>query len=218
MKPSGIVVLDLDGVVIKSNLIKHRAMLSLFAHVPEHREAISTFILANGGVPRKEKIVAILGQILSVDATPSVVSEYLVRYAVELEELLATAPLVEGVAELVARNEYKFYLSSSAPEGEVNRQLARTALHKYFSAVFCSDTPKASALREVKRRHPGSKPIFFGDSIGDLRAAQEAAVAFVAVVNERDNFTAHEVVKIADFSSFRLVQTRIDEALRQDAS
>ena len=218
MEPPGIVVLDLDGVVIKSNLIKYRVMLSLFAGVPERHEAISTFILANGGVPRRAKIAAILEAILDTVATPPLVSEYLARYAIELEHALATAPLVEGVAELLARSEHKFYLSSSAPEGEVGRQLARTGLLKYFSAVFGSDTPKANALREVKRRHLGSKPVFFGDSVGDLRAAQEARVAFVAVVNERDNFTDDEVIKITDFSSFQLVQTRIREALRQNAT
>jgi len=54
-------------------------------------------------------------------------------------------------------------------------------------------------------------PIFFGDSVSDLRAAQEANVAFVAVICERDNFTAHEVHKLKDFSSIPLVQQCIND-------
>lgn len=211
MTQSQVVVLDLDGVIIKSNFIKHRAMLSLFESTPEHTEAISAFILANGGVPRKVKISAILENILGVQATPTVVADYLSRYASKLEDFLHSAPLVEGVAAFVTSSDCTFYVSSSAPEGEVASQLARTGLLAYFSAVFGRDTPKASALAEVKRRHRGLTPIFFGDSVSDLRAAQEANVAFVAVICERDNFAGYEVHKLKDFSSIQLVQQCIND-------
>lgn len=52
----GAAVFDLDGVIVKTNLVKHSAMLSLFADHPEQRSAISEFILANGGVPRRDKL------------------------------------------------------------------------------------------------------------------------------------------------------------------
>lgn len=136
MTQSQVVVLDLDGVIIKSNFIKHRAMLSLFESTPEHTEAISVLILANGGVPRKVKISAILENILGVQATPTVVADYLSRYASKLEDFLHSAPLVEGVAAFVTSSDCTFYVSSSAPEGEVASQLARTGLLAYFSAVF----------------------------------------------------------------------------------
>jgi len=68
-------------------------------------------------------------------------------------------------------------------------------------------------LSEVKRRHKNLIPVFFGDSIGDLRAAQEAGVAFVAVVCERDNFADYEVVKIKDFTSMELVQQCINDVV-----
>ena len=211
MTQSQVVVLDLDGVIIKSNFIKHHAMLSLFESRPEAKEAISAFILANGGVPRKEKITAILENILNIQAAPSMVADYLTRYASKLEDFLHAAPLVEGVAEFIANSDYTFYVSSSAPEREVASQLARTGLLAYFSDVFGRDTPKASALAEVQRRHKHLRPVFFGDSVSDLWAAQAANVAFVAVVCERDNFTAHEVVKLKDFSSIQLVQQCIDD-------
>jgi len=101
MTQSQVVVLDLDGVIIKSNFIKHRAMLSLFESTPEHTEAISAFILANGGVPRKVKISAILENILGVAATPTVIADYLSRYASKLEDFLHSAPLVEGLQRLL---------------------------------------------------------------------------------------------------------------------
>ena len=218
MNRAAVVVLDLDGVILRSNLIKHQAMLSLFEGAPAHREAVSSYILANGGVPRREKIAVILREILAVPDTPDVLSHYLTRYAVQLEGLLAVAPLVEGVAEFVQNQAFTFYVCSSAPEAEVESQLVRTGLLGHFTAVFGSTTTKANALRQVRQQQVGAKPVFFGDSISDLQAAQEAGVAFIAVTNERDNFIEHKVVKLKDFSSSELVQSCMQAALLAGAT
>ena len=71
MKPSTVVVLDLDGVIAKSNLIKYEAIRSLFDRHAEHAAAIFRFILAQGGVPRKDKIAHILERIVAVQARPA---------------------------------------------------------------------------------------------------------------------------------------------------
>jgi phosphoglycolate phosphatase-like HAD superfamily hydrolase len=218
MSLEGVVVLDLDGVILQSNLIKHQAMLSLFEGAPVHREAVSTYILANGGVPRREKIAAILREILAVPDTPEVLSHYLARYAVRLESLLAIAPIVEGIAEFVQNQAFAFYVCSSAPEAEIETQLVRTGLLRYFTAVFGSTTTKANALLHIRQQEIGARPVFFGDSIGDLRAAKEAGVAFIAVTSERDNFIEQEVIKLKDFSSLERVQRCMQAALLEGAT
>ena len=218
MNRASIVVLDLDGVILRSNLIKHHAMLSLFKHAPQSREAISSYILANGGVPRREKIAAILREILAIPDTPDVLSEYLARYGVQLESPLAKAPLVKGVEDFIQQEELTFYVCSSAPEAEVEAQLVRKGLLKRFAAVFGSTVPKASALSQVKHHHVGEQLVFFGDSVGDLHAAHEAGVAFVGVTSERDNFAGYKVVKLQDFSSTELVLRCMQEALLRGAT
>ncbi len=212
MTPAYVVVLDMDGVILQSNFIKHQAMLALFDAYLAQNAAISTFILANGGVPRKAKITAILETILKLAPTPTLVAEYLARYDRNLADELHSAPLVAGVAAFIGSGEYPFYVSSSAPEDEVTSQLARTGLLPHFSAAFGRDTPKAQALLEVKRQHANLRPIFFGDSISDLHAAQAANVAFVGVISERDNFVGYEVIKIKDFTSIEAVQHCMAEA------
>ncbi len=206
MTSAQVIVLDLDGVILKSNLLKHDAMLALFTAFPAHKEEISAFILAHGGIPRKEKISELLETILTIRATPTLVADYLARYDRNLEELLHAAPLIAGVAAFVVNNAYTCYVSSSAPESEVESQLARTGLRAHFADVFGRDTPKAMALAEIKRRHPDSQIVFFGDAVGDLQAAQAANVPFVAVIGERDNFANYAVVKLQDFTSLHLVQ------------
>ena len=43
---AGAAVFDLDGVIVKTNLVKHAAMLSLFADHPEQQAAISARTVA----------------------------------------------------------------------------------------------------------------------------------------------------------------------------
>ncbi|MGC1174593.1 HAD family hydrolase [Polaromonas sp.] len=213
MNQAAAVVLDLDGVIVKSNLVKHHAMLSLFSAPAAELEKISAYILANGGVRRDHKITHVLGKILGIEPTGAVVADYLSRYAEKLESLLSVAPLVEGVKEFLAVGAHTFYVSSSAPEIEVEAQLARANLAGSFAKVYGAGTPKASALHQIVSFEPDRAVIFFGDSVGDLEAAKEANVAFVAVACELDNFPGQCVIKVSSFASLASVEQAIQGAI-----
>lgn len=217
MQQDKVVVLDLDGVILKTNLIKYRAMLSLFAAYPDQREAISDYILARGGVPRRDKLAAILGEIVGVEPTPTLLAGYLERYAHALEYELAIAPMVEGVATFLQEDGYSIYVCSSAPEEEVHHQLERRNLLGYFTKVYGSTTAKADALRAIRAIHADSPIVFFGDATGDWEAARSAAVAFVAVVNERDNFGVLPVMKLHNFANLTEVERCIRSTLRHSS-
>lgn len=209
-----IVVLDLDGVILKTNLIKYRAMLSLFAEYPDQREPISDYILARGGVPRRDKLAGILREIVGIEPSAEVITDYLERYAQALAHELAIAPIVEGVATLLQEEGYTFYVCSSAPEAEVHCQLERRNLLSYFTKVYGSTVAKADALRAIRAVHPDGAIIFFGDAVGDWEAARSASVAFVAVVNERDNFGDQPVMKLHSFANLTEVERCIRCTLR----
>lgn len=209
-----VVVLDLDGVIIRSNFVKHRSMLALFADYPDKCAAIDAYILDNGGVARRDKLMAILETIVGVEATQERLAQYLARYAKSLEASLAVAPLVEGIKAFAARGDHAFYVSSTAPEEEVRDQLVRNGLLHCFAGVYGSHTPKAKALAEISKQHPNEEIVFFGDSLGDLDAAREARVAFVGVTNERDNFKGIDVVKLEDFGSPEAVNHAMRAATR----
>lgn len=208
-----VVVLDLDGVIVKSNFLKHRAMLSMFAEYSGKQDAISDYILGNGGVSRRDKLVEILETIIGIKATQERLAHYLDRYAKCLEAGLAAAQLVEGVKGFITQGDHIFYVSSTAPEEEVREQLLRNALLHRFAEVYGSHIPKVEALLKIVERHPREELVFFGDSLGDLRAAREAGVAFVGVTNERDNFEGLEVVKLENFESLRSVDRAMRAAL-----
>jgi len=208
-----VVVLDLDGVIIKSNLLKYKAMLAMFADYPDKLAAVDAYILGNGGVARRDKLVVILESIVGVEATQARLTQYLEQYAKNLEVSLAAAPLVEGVKEFIARGNHAFYVSSTAPEDEVREQLARNDLLHYFLKIYGSRTPKAIALAEISDQHAAQEVVFFGDSLGDLDAARATGVAFVGVSNERDNFTGLDVVKLDAFDSPEAVENAMRAAI-----
>ena len=214
----GAVVFDLDGVIVKTNLIKHGAMLSLFADHPEQQGAISEFILSNGGLPRRAKLAHLLEKNLRTAPTDALLSAYLHRYAAELEHQLAVAPMVEGVGEFIACYPAARYVCSSAPEAEVREQVSRRSLGHHLAGVFGGMTPKSDALRAIAASHSNQRVVFFGDSVGDYEAACQAGVAFVAVVCERDNFQGMRVVKLRDFAHRSTVELAMGEAVAQGAA
>lgn len=207
----GAAVFDLDGVIVKTNLVKHAAMLSLFADHPEQQGAISEFILANVGVPRRDKLAHLLKHHLSTEPTDALLHEYLHRYAIQLEQQLTAAPMVEGVGEFIARYPGPCYVCSSAPEVEVHDQVARRSLARHFAAVYGGATPKPDALRAIAASHPDRSVVFFGDSVGDYEASRQAGVAFVGVVCERDNFQGVPVVRLRDFAH----RPTVEQAMRR---
>jgi beta-phosphoglucomutase-like phosphatase (HAD superfamily) len=213
MSSPAAVILDFDGVIVKSNFVKHKAMLSLFDGYPAQQDIISSYILAHGGVRRDAKIRHILGSILWIHVQESAVQDLLARYAEKLQQLLAAAPLVDGIEAFLRQAGHLFYVSSSAPKVEVREQLSRHGLDACFADVFSADTPKAVALGQISARHPDAACVFFGDSVGDWEAALEANVAFVAVISERDNFASLPVVKLVDFASPSAVHSSIQSAL-----
>ena len=214
----GAVVFDLDGVIVKTNFVKHAAMLSLFAEHPAQQAAISEYILSNGGVPRAAKLAHLLRHNLRAEPTDALLSDYLRQYSDQLELKLAEAPMVEGVGEFLASYPAARYVCSSAPDAEVLEQVSRRSLGRHFAAVYGGTTPKADALRAIAVSHPNRSVVFFGDSVGDYEASSQAGVAFVGVVCERDNFQDKPVVKIRDFAHRETVDHAMLQALSRCAS
>jgi beta-phosphoglucomutase-like phosphatase (HAD superfamily) len=208
------IVLDMDGVLLRTNDAKYRAMLALFERYPTKTAAISQFILGNGGVPRTEKLKYILESIVATGTSGGVLEEYLAKYEHSLEDALSAAPFVAGVKEFLSDCGCPVYLCSSSPAGEVSRQLCVRRIQGHFAEVFDGRTRKEEALKSIALRHGHTGTVFFGDSLGDLAAAQSAGVSFVAVVAEWDNFGERPVVKLRDFSDRHTIQQCVREAGR----
>lgn len=209
-KPAAL-VFDLDGVIIRSTLPKHRTMLSLF---PTSAEAeLSEMLLSLGGVPRREKLELAFNVSHGRQPTEAELAELLRCYAHRLEQVLAQPESMPGLACFVRRAAGPKFVCSAAPAAEVKAQLARLDLTQYFQRIYASQSDKALALRDIQLQRPELRVLFFGDAPQDLAAAKVAGVGFVAVVGERDAFPGQAIPKLQDFSDERLVERCMLKAL-----
>jgi len=203
----------MDGVILRTNLTKYRAMLALFDSFPNHREQISQFILERNGVRRDLKILGIHSEILGSPLIESELKHYLERYALALEEELSVAPLVDGVDGFIENHSGSLYVSSSAPGEEVERQLRARSLMGHFAGIFSGEADKRQGLERIRILAKGKEVVFFGDSLGDWESARSAQVGFVGVVAERDNFRDAQISKIRDFVDSAVVTAAIEASL-----
>ena len=94
------IVLDMDGVLFRTNDAKYRAMLGLFERYPTKTTAISEFILRSGGVPRAEKLKYILESIVGIVPSEPALDEYLAKITDPRLRRLLRVP--DGSTTLVA--------------------------------------------------------------------------------------------------------------------
>ena|GEM_PF-2124038 len=100
---------------------------------------------------------ALLETVLHIRATPTLLADYLARYDRTLEELLHAAPLVAGMAAFAANNQYTCYVSSSAPESEVEMvEVFRKGDVVDFSLGIVKCGLSGAYIRSVKQQFPNA--------------------------------------------------------------
>lgn len=207
-------VFDMDGVLLQSNHIKHRAMLALFDGDAPTREAIDHYNRSTGGVPRKQKFAHIWTQILHRTYDAEVEGRLAKAYEDALENSLLDAPLVEGVAKFLAECAIPCFVCTAAPEDEAARLLARAGLLGLFRGVCGASMSKAQALTAVTS-HIGcdvERVLFFGDSSADLEAARSAGTRFVGVTREKSDFTGDSIPTIFSFEDRHALASAMNRA------
>jgi phosphoglycolate phosphatase-like HAD superfamily hydrolase len=211
------VVFDMDGVILKTNFVKHDAMMSLFSAHHKRQAFVSEMILSNGGVPRREKFARIHRALFGTEPNAEQLADYLCGYADALGHQICEASMVEGVEDYIRLSEAALYVCSSAPVSELREQIAVRFMSEFFVDIYGGERPKAEALKAISSRHPRGTVVFFGDAASDHDAACDAGVAFVGVVCERDNFQSLPVVRIQDFKDRDIVNRAVRASLEQQA-
>jgi phosphoglycolate phosphatase len=208
------VVLDMDGVLLRSNAIKHAAMLGLFDATADQRLTIAAYNQRSGGVPRRIKFQHIWEAILHRSYSAVVERVLAERYESALETEMLRAPLTEGVEQFIGSITLPRFVCTAAPKREALAILEANGLLQCFSGVYDGSTTKALALDAIVQHvGRGQGPVvFFGDAVADLEAAIEARVGFVGVTREANNFVGTSVPTIHDFSDIQNVWRRVAEA------
>ena len=182
------VFFDFDGVIASSTEVKVKAFADLFAHFgPEVQEAVVCYHLANGGMPRHQK----LSHCWQAIARQACDAEQLQRlgdtFAALVFEAVVAASLIDGALEtlqLLQAIGCPAFVVSGTPHEEMNRIVQAKALQKFFLEVHGSPRTKPAILTDILSRYPYQPELclFIGDALADYRAAQVSGMPFLGIV------------------------------------
>jgi len=175
---------DFDGVIKESVDVKAEAFRELFLPWGTAvAEQVVAHHLANGGMPRREKIEHALQQFAGVAPQPAEVDALADRFGSLVRQKVVDAAWVPGVETLLRENPcaQRFVLLTATPQQEIEWILGQLGIAGAFESVYGSPVKKADAMRQTLA-HPGlatADAVFIGDSINDLEAAAACGVTFV---------------------------------------
>jgi len=182
------VFFDFDGVIGDSTSVKVRAFATLFAPFgPEVQEAVVRYHLANGGMPRHEKIrhcfETFAGRVLD-EAQLHQAGETFSDLVVD--EVVA-APLIPGALETLRqlqRTSIPAFVVSGTPGEEMRLIVARKGLAPLFKEVHGSPLAKPAIVADIlaRYRYRPDHCLFIGDALADYRAALATGLRFLGIV------------------------------------
>ncbi len=176
-----ILVFSKDGVIFHSEQVRLNVYEELFSDHPKHRQAIHDYNMKSVGLPPKIKFMHICGNILKFKDSEEKVAHYLRLMEMYLNLKLKQAPLVAGVREFINRHEENVkFVCSEAKVEEIDEQLRYSNLREQFKEVYGHPHKKKDILFSIKGRFE-QEIIFFGESMKDWQAAQEADVQFIGI-------------------------------------
>lgn len=181
------VVCDVNGVLIDSNLTNARAMAGAFTGDHDLQERIIAFYLTLTGIDRGTKIRRIQEEIIG---RPFREGEYTLRWE-GFKRIggasMRTVPLMPGCREVLdelGRRHMTRIALSNTPLSELKKCLAAQGLDTRLEVIRGGgDWTKAESLRRLLEEFhyaPG-ECLVIGDGKGDLAAARQAGVSFVAI-------------------------------------
>mgnify|MGYP006272804797 CR=1 FL=1 len=198
---------DFDGVIKESVDVKADAFRELFLPWGAAVAAqVVTHHLANGGMPRREKIEHALQQFAGIAPQPAEVDALAERFGSLVRQKVVDAAWVPGVETLLRENpcRQRYVLLTATPQQEIEWILGQLGIAGAFEAVFGSPAKKADAMRRTLAQCglAAADTVFIGDSINDLEAATACGVTFVLRETgaAAGQFGSHGGLRIRDFT------------------
>lgn len=180
-----VIILDFDGVVIESNDVKVQVFHEIFDRFPEHAAGMRSFLAENISAPRHGVFEHLVHERLGQRDDQHTLDELVSDFSTRTMDRLSRCELVPGAAEFLERfhSLVPLYLASVTPAADLERTVAARGITRFFAGLYgCPPWTKPGAVRAILDRE-GIGPeaaVLIGDSPGDMRAARETGVGFIA--------------------------------------
>ena len=206
-------MLDFDGVLVDSNVIKDNAFKQVFAAYPEHLDEIMAYQRQTAAI-RFEKFRYIYTSILKKTYSTGIEQELAKRFSAYCIKEIIACPWIEGALKFLRywHGKVPMYLVSINPAEDLDQILRGRGIKELFKRVYTVTSDKSKALREILKMEDtqAADAVFIGDSLSDYDSAQRAGVPFVAC-RGNDSFAEEKCPVFSDMNEINnfLLQTRV---------
>jgi phosphoglycolate phosphatase-like HAD superfamily hydrolase len=180
-------IFDVNGVLIDSNLANAQAMAEAFGDDPVLQKRIADFYLKLTGIDRGSKIRRIQEQVIERPFKQDEFELRWERFHNLSHQSMLNAPLLPGCKEILAalgRLDITRVALSNTPLADLREILSAHSLDALIDLIRGGgDWPKSESLVRLlqESQFEPDKCLFIGDGRGDLAAARQAGVSFVAI-------------------------------------
>jgi len=191
-------ILDVNGVLIDSNLANARVMGQAFTDDLILQERIATFYLTQTGIDRGEKIRQVQKEVIQ---KPFEEKEFDLRWEklkTFARRSMGTAPLIprcRDILEALGRRNITRIALSNTPHNELHDILAEQTLDCFLDIIRGGGNwPKSESLKRLIDEFKFNPEclFFIGDGKGDLWAARAAGVSFIAIDPDTGEFDGED--------------------------
>ena len=184
-----LVFFDFDGVVLDSARIKTEAFPLVFSHLPEHKQAIVDYHIANQGISRYEKFEWIYSTLLKEELTEEKSKELGERFSeIVLDRVMKCDPIPGALQflQFLKDKGIPAVVASGTPYKELLTIIHQRDLDHFFADIWGSPMHKEEIIKILTGIH-GIAPencLFLGDASTDYKAANKKGVPFQAIYSD----------------------------------
>lgn len=196
------IILDFDGVVLDSSLLKTDAFREFFGRFPAVSAEAFTHHLAHKGVSRYEQFKFLCG-LLGVESSQGQLKEFDEQLSRLVMSKVLVCPFIPGALEFLEcfNKRLPLHVASNSPHHELEQVVEDRGLRKYFRSISGSTSQggKTDLLWRIvsENRYASQRVLYVGDTLNDWRAANEAGLMFIGIRNQLASF-GEDVVSVDD--------------------
>ena len=206
------IIFDFDGVLVESVNVKTRAFAKIFEDKGEEVvRRVTDFHLKNGGVSRVNKFKYYYKEILRCSLSEEKLEELCNTFSRLVTNEVINSPYVNGAKEFLERFHCKIdlYVASGTPEEELREIVRCRGMDVFFKDIFGSPRQKDEIARTIIKQNSyySREVIFIGDSITDLKGAQDSGIRFIGRVADNGNnpFEDLDVKVLKDLNDIEMI-------------
>jgi len=186
------IILDCDGVVFDSNLLKIKAFEKTLLELKFDKEKVERFtkyFKNNFGLSRYKFVEYFIKDILKIDFDEKLYNQILQNYSKKAFELYLETDFTKNLIQFLEHYKSKnLFIASGSDEKELKEVFKIRKIDNYFKDVFGSPKKKSEIIKDIVKNHLNS--VMIGDAMSDMIAAKEAKIDFIFM---RDYSTNEEL-------------------------